>query len=262
MLSIQLTSTDVDASSGRSRVGVPRPESWHRTCRTDARTGGGLLLRKGHLVHLHRQRDRGVVAEQDEHFRDALAAERLLDPGEFGVRQFRTTHQRGGKPMDGAFMCVGEFRILAGEDRVDGLLRQAGGLALADMRLPDVVALPVLRDHQNADFHLALRQRRELVEEGPDPLHAAGDGRTVDPDLVRPEDAPAPGGELIEDLALLGRKLFRRNLEDAVHDAARSLGSWGDGEGPQSVSRHGTGWNAGGGTLSRRLPTGSAGGFN
>jgi hypothetical protein len=43
-----------------------------------------------------------------------------------------------------------------------------------------------------------------FVEEGPDPLHAAGDGRTVDPDLVRPEDAPASGGELIEDLALLG----------------------------------------------------------
>jgi len=83
-------------------------------------------------------------------------------------------------------------------------LRQAGGLALADMRLPDVVALPVLRDHQNADLHLALRQRRELVEEGPDPLHATGDGRTVDPDLVGPEDAPASGGELIEDLALLG----------------------------------------------------------
>src|SRR6476620_933306 len=187
------------------RVGVPQRCVVTRTLSSRrGAAGGGLLLRNRHLVHLHRQCDRGVVAEQDEHFRDALAAERLFDLREFGVRQLRPAHQRRGKPMDGTFMCIGELRILAGEDRVDGLLREAGGLALADMRLPDVVALTVLRDHQNADLHLALRQRRELVEEGADPLHAAGDGRTVDPDLVRPEDAPAPGGELIEDLALLG----------------------------------------------------------
>ena len=98
------------------------------------------MLRNRHLVHLHRQCNRGVVAEQDEHFRDALAAEHLFDLREFGVRQLRTAHQRRGKSMDGAFMCIGKLRILAGEDRVHGLLRQAGGLALADMGLPDVVA--------------------------------------------------------------------------------------------------------------------------
>ena len=52
-----------------------------------AQPGAGLLLRNRHLVHLHRQCNRGVVAEQDEHFRDALAAQHLFDLGEFGVRQ-------------------------------------------------------------------------------------------------------------------------------------------------------------------------------
>jgi hypothetical protein len=95
--------------------------------------------------------------------------------------------------------------------------REAGGLAFADMRLLDVLALPVLRDHQDADLHLALRQRRALVEESSDPLHAVGDGRAVDPDLVGAEDAAAAGGELVEHRRLLAGELFGRDFQNAVH---------------------------------------------
>jgi hypothetical protein len=68
----------------------------------------------------------------------------------------------------------------------------------------------MLRDHENADLDLALRQRAFLVEISADVLHAAGDGRRVDPDLVRPEDAAATGDELLEHFFLFGRLLFRR----------------------------------------------------
>src|SRR5262245_44345870 len=119
--------------------------------------------------------------------------------------------------MDGALVRVGERGLAAGEDRVDRLLREARGLALADMRLPDVIALPMLCDHQDYDLDLALRQRRALVKEGPDPLHAARHRRAVDPALVGAEDAAAAGGELIEDRGLLGGELFRRDFENAVH---------------------------------------------
>src|SRR6266436_4667863 len=54
-------------------------------------------------------------------------------------------------------------------------------------------------------------------------LHTARDGRAVDPDLVGCEDAAAAGGELIENILLLGRERVRRNFGDAVHGAGLSL---------------------------------------
>jgi hypothetical protein len=85
--------------------------------------------------------------------------------------------------------------------------------------------LPMLRDHQDADFHLALRQGRVLVEKGPDPLHAARNRRTMDPDLVGAEDAAAAGGELVEHRRLLRRQLLGRNFESSVHGALSSCDS-------------------------------------
>jgi hypothetical protein len=82
----------------------------------------------------------------------------------------------------------------------------------------------MLRDDQDADLHLTFRQRGEFVEERPDPLHAAGDGRTMDPDLVGAEDAPATGGELVEHRGLRGREMLRRNFENTIHDVKASLG--------------------------------------
>jgi hypothetical protein len=174
-------------------------------------------LRNRHVVHLHRQRHRGVIAEQHQHLGDAVAAQHVLDLGELRVRKLGAGHERRGEAVHGAFVRVGERGLAAGEDRVDRLLRETGGLAFADMRLPDVIALPMLRDHQDYDLDLALRQRRALVEEGPDPLHAARHRRAVDPDLVWAEDAAAAGGELIEDRGLLGGELFPRDFENAVH---------------------------------------------
>src|SRR5262249_19423002 len=122
------------------------------------------------------------------------AAEHLLELGEFRVGELGTTDQRCGKPVDRALMRSSELRVLAGEDRVDRRLREARGQAFANMRLADVVGLPMLGDHQDADLDLALAERRTLVEEGADLLHAARDRGAVDPDLVRPEDAAASGG--------------------------------------------------------------------
>ena len=62
-----------------------------------------------------------------------------FDLGELRVRQLRAADQRRGEPVDGALVRIGELRVAAGEDRVDRLLREARGLAFADMRLPDVV---------------------------------------------------------------------------------------------------------------------------
>src|SRR5436190_3481691 len=119
--------------------------------------------------------------------------------------------------MHGALMGIRELGLIAGEDHIDRLLREAGGLAFANMRLPDVIALPMLRDHQDYDLHLPLRQRRALVEKRPDLFHAARNRRAVNPDLVRAENASATGGELIEDFCLLGAELLLGNFENAVH---------------------------------------------
>jgi len=113
---------------------------------------------------------------------------------------------------------VGQLGIAAGKDGIDDLLAETNGLAHLDMRLADIVGVPVLRDNENADLDLALRQRALLVQIGADVLHAAGDGRRVDPDLVGAEDAAAAGDELLEHFLLFGRLLFRGQFEQAVHD--------------------------------------------
>src|SRR3954465_11852394 len=58
-----------------------------------------LRLRDRHLVHLHAERDRGVVADQHQHLGDAVAADRLLDLGEFGVGELGALQQRRRKAM-------------------------------------------------------------------------------------------------------------------------------------------------------------------
>src|SRR5262249_7827507 len=146
------------------------------------------------------------------------AAEHLLELGEFRVGELGTTDQRCGKPVDGALVSISELGVFAGEDRIDRLLREARRQAFANMRLADVVGLPMLGDYQDADLDLALAERRALIEKGADLLHAARGGGAVDPDFVGPEDAAAAGGELLEYGGLLGRELFRRNLENAVHE--------------------------------------------
>jgi hypothetical protein len=77
-------------------------------------------LRDRHLVHLHPERHRGVVADENQHLGDALAAERLLDLGELGVRQFRFADQRRGEAVDEALVRVGELGVGAGQNGVDG----------------------------------------------------------------------------------------------------------------------------------------------
>src|SRR5262249_30292624 len=77
----------------------------------------------------------------------------------------------------------------------------------------------MLRDHQDCYLHLALRERRTLVEKRADLLHAARDRRAVNPNLVRAENASATGGELVEDFCLLGAELLLGNFENAVHAA-------------------------------------------
>ncbi len=107
-----------------------------------------------HLVHLHAERDRCVVADQYQHLGDAVAADGPLDLGELGVRQLRAGDQRRGKAVHGALVRIGELGIAAGENRVDDLLRQSHLLAHLDVSLTHVVGVPMLRDHQDADLDL------------------------------------------------------------------------------------------------------------
>jgi hypothetical protein len=116
-------------------------------------------------------------------------------------------------------MRIGEFRVAAGENCVDLFLRQPHLFAEADMRLPHIIGVPMLRDHQDADLDLPRRQRALLVEERADVLHPACDCRRVDPDLIRSEYASAAGGKPLEDCGLFGRELVLGNVQNAIHGA-------------------------------------------
>jgi hypothetical protein len=45
----------------------------------------------------------------------------------------------------------------------------------------------------------------------------------MNPDPVGPENAAAPGDQLLENLGLLGGELIGRDVEKAAHEAYRSL---------------------------------------
>src|SRR5262249_53603761 len=94
---------------------------------------------------------------------------------------------------------------------------------------------PVPRDDENPDLDLAGRERAALVEIGADMLHAGRDGRRMDPHLVRPEDAPAPGGELVEHGLLLVAELLGREVDEAVHGGGSPCG---DARRPQGTKRN------------------------
>jgi len=88
-----------------------------------------------HLVDLHRHGNRGVIAEQNQHFGYTCPAQYLLDLGELRVGELRAAHQRRGESVDGALVRIGELGVGAGKDRVDRFLQEARGLAFANMRL-------------------------------------------------------------------------------------------------------------------------------
>ena len=77
-------------------------------------------------MHLHGERDRRVVPEQNQYFRDSGAAQHRFDLAELRIRQFGTRHQRGGERVDSVLMRVGQLGILAGTDRVDRGFRNPG----------------------------------------------------------------------------------------------------------------------------------------
>src|SRR5262245_33304432 len=112
---------------------------------------------------------------------------------------------------------VGELGIIAREERIDDFLRQTNSLAFADMRLPDVVGIPVPRDQEDSNLDFARRKRTALVEISPDVLHAARDRRTMDPDLVRAEDTTTARHQLVKYGCLFGCQLLGRDFENAAH---------------------------------------------
>ncbi len=61
-------------------------------------------------------------------------------------------------------------------------------------------------------------ERGALVEEGADVLHAARDGRRMNPDLVGAEDAAAPGDQLVEHRLLFTGQFVGRNFKRAIHE--------------------------------------------
>src|SRR5262245_25497906 len=175
-------------------------------------------------MDLHRQRDRRVVADKNKNLRDAVSAQDLFYLGKSRVRYFGACDQCGGEIVNATLVRVRKLRIGAGHERVDGLLRQAHALALTDMGLADVVAVPMPCDHQDADLDLARRQRAALVEKGADVLHSARKRRAVDPHFVRSENSPATGDELVEDGRLLGRQPLRWDFKNAIHRVPRLFG--------------------------------------
>jgi hypothetical protein len=119
--------------------------------------------------------------------------------------------------MHRALVRIGQLRIAAGQHRIDDVLGEPDLPPHLDVRLADIVGVPVLRDDEDADLDLALRQRALFVEISADVLHAARDGRRMNPYLVRAEDAAAPGDELFEHLFCSG---------SVVPAEVRQGGSW------------------------------------
>jgi len=106
-------------------------------------------------VYLHGQPDRGVVAEQHQHFGNSGATQHGLDLGKVLVRQLDPGDERRGEAVDRAFMRIGKLGIDPAADRFDCRLRNPGLTRATDVGVEYILAVPVACDQDDADLDLA-----------------------------------------------------------------------------------------------------------